>query len=216
MKLDWKVDESKQERLLKVRVRRQDIFYLSFLLFFGRVSLLPNCSAPPPPPKPPFFRPPPPPPQSIFKGSDWPLSRDVNNYCCTLFFFSVFNFVAEDSSPMLVSGDKTGWEGGELYNAEQVRINTSYKYVCLEWVSMSDINICSLHKSFCSPVESQFLEPPRETKIAENWFEKSGFRNIGGTITVKRIQGKRFWFELSGVLRNRWFEKLGFHSVLYF
>ena len=31
----------------------------------------------------------------------------------------------------------------------------------------------------------------RTSKGNENWFEKSGVRNIGDKITVKQIQGKR-------------------------
>ena len=35
----------------------------------------------------------------------------------------------------------------------------------------------------------QVNEP--QLKGNENWFEKSGVRNIGSKLTVKRIQGKR-------------------------
>ena len=37
----------------------------------------------------------------------------------------------------------------------------------------------------------------------ENWFEKSGVRNIWGKIAVKQTKGNDFWSELSGFLRNR-------------
>ena len=59
----------------------------------------------------------------------------------------------------------------------------------------------------------------RTSKGNENWLEKSGvgyiYIYIGGKITVKQIQEKRLliWFELSGFLRNRGFEKSVFHCM---
>ena len=52
----------------------------------------------------------------------------------------------------------------------------------------------------------------RASKGNENYFEKSGVRNIGGKITVKQIQGKQLLVRaVSRSLRNRRFEKSGFH-----
>ena len=49
------------------------------------------------------------------------------------------------------------------------------------------------------------------SKGNENWFEKSGVRNIGDKITVKQIlKGNDVWFELSEFLRIRGFEKSEF------
>ena len=59
-------------------------------------------------------------------------------------------------------------------------------------------------------VESQFLEPPRETKIG---FRNRDFKNIGGKITLKQIQGKQLLVQVIGGLRNQGFEKSGFHCI---
>ena len=40
------------------------------------------------------------------------------------------------------------------------------------------------------------------SKENENWFKKSGVRNIGGTITVKQIQGKRLLGSSQGILKT--------------
>lgn len=49
------------------------------------------------------------------------------------------------------------------------------------------------YKSVCT----RFLEAPRETKI--------GSRNRG--MTVEKLKGNGFWFELYGCLRNPGFKK---------
>ena len=42
----------------------------------------------------------------------------------------------------------------------------------------------------------------RTSKGNENWFEKLGFRNIVGKITVKQIQGKRLLVQVIRVLEK--------------
>ena len=42
-------------------------------------------------------------------------------------------------------------------------------------------------------VESRHLEPPKGN---ENWFKKSGARNIGSKITVKQVNGKQLLVQL--------------------
>ena len=49
------------------------------------------------------------------------------------------------------------------------------------------------------PVEPQFLEPPRETKIG---LRNRGVRNIGGKITMKQVQGKRLLVRVIGILEK--------------
>ena len=43
----------------------------------------------------------------------------------------------------------------------------------------------------------------RTSKGNENWFKKSGVRNIGGKITVKQIQVKRLLVRVIGVFHEK-------------
>ena len=52
-------------------------------------------------------------------------------------------------------------------------------------------------------MESRFFDPLRETKI--------GSRNRELELSGENSKGNDVWFELSGFLRNRGFEKSGFH-----
>ena len=59
----------------------------------------------------------------------------------------------------------------------------------------------------------------RTSRGNENWLEKSGVRNIGGKITVKKIQGKRLLLQVIYrffFLRNWGFEKSGFPCICIF
>ena len=59
-------------------------------------------------------------------------------------------------------------------------------------------------------IESRFLEPPRETKIGS----KNGeVRKIRAKIKRRLSKGNENWFEKSGDLRNRSFEKSGFQCT---
>ena len=59
-----------------------------------------------------------------------------------------------------------------------------------------------------STVESRFIKPPGEKQVGSNLRE---VRKIGGKITV--LDWGRF--ELSGVFRNRGFEKTAFYSNVF-
>ena len=55
---------------------------------------------------------------------------------------------------------------------------------------------------------------PREPKIGSSYRE---FREIGGEITKlewSKSKGNKVWFKILGGLRNRGFEKSGFHCIL--
>ena len=49
----------------------------------------------------------------------------------------------------------------------------------------------------------------RTSKGNDNWFEKSGVRNIGGKIAVKRIEGKRLLVRVIGIFEKSRVREIG-------
>ena len=61
---------------------------------------------------------------------------------------------------------------------------------------------------FVNTVESRFFFLPLEKQIGSNYWK---VWKIGSKITALTGEGKLVWFELSGISKNRCFEKWGFY-----